>query len=191
MGCDIHFRVEFYAPEQTLVWTPEGLKVATDPASWAWRPAETLTPNEDLARYQKIFDDGHCTQEQLDAWIRKEPRYSLSYEHRFYTRRNYALFYKLSGVREWDNGIVPMSMYGNGLPDDMSPEVQEELEEWGDDLHSQTHYTLTRLLEEDWDAFDQEHYSGFSSTIINMQVVALQNCGGNTDHVRAVFGFDN
>lgn len=171
MGCDIHFRVEFFAQEETVIPDGRGSVEVDTLGEWNWRPAERLTPNPYFGAYSG------------------EPALTVAYEDRFYTGRNYSLFYKLSGVRDGEN-IEPMSD-GNGLPDDMSPEAFAELDPADLDLHSHTHYTLTELLEVDWDAFDTEHHAAFAGTVAQMHVVAIEKCGGNTDWVRAVFAYDN
>lgn len=196
MGCDIHFRVEYYAPTETVTLKDGQVVVAQDGPP-RWQPAEKLSPSRMRLRWEEELQTpvelrlGQSTDAQLKAWISLEPEMELAYEDRFYTGRNYPLFYKLAGVRGEYEDIEPMSDYGNGLPDDMSPEVADELGDDGD-LHSHSHYTLTELLDEcDWQEFDRQSGAAFYETILKMHVVAIEKCGGNTDHVRAVFAFDN
>lgn len=209
MGCDIHFRVEFYGPAETVVPDGSGGVKVEPEGGFAWQPAEKLTPN----RYRQMWLDqltvpyetrvkeagqqgGHAiTDEALRAYAAEEPELSLAYEDRFYTGRHYGLFYKLSGVRGPYENITPMTglddWESNGFPDDVSDEVDADIGLQDGDLHSHTHYTLTELLEVDWQKFDEEYEAGFYPTILQMQAVAIEKCEGDTDKVRALFSYDN
>lgn len=59
----------------------------------------------------------------------------------FYTGRNYTLFGKLAGVRGMDEPMV----YPRGLPEDVSPEVQEEYNKFEGCAHSETWYDMYEL----------------------------------------------
>jgi len=75
----------------------------------------------------------------------------------FYSGRNYDLFAILAGVRNgrgfaWVNtgdGFVPLSP-PKGLPLDVSPEVQQESDNWDCDGHSHSWHTVADLLAYDW-----------------------------------------
>lgn len=75
-----------------------------------------------------------------------------------YIHRNYRLFSILANVRNGfgfagcDTGdpLVPISM-PKGLPDDVSPEIKNESENWGCDGHSHSWFTLADLKSYNWD----------------------------------------
>lgn len=220
MGCDIHFRVEYYGPEETVVLENGALSVRMDGES-RWHPAERLSPS----KYRKMWEDqlalppekrsGNATDEQLREWIEEEPKLALDYDDRFYTGRNYGLFWMLTGTRGPQEGAIPIPVqlgettledissnwgYGRGIPEDVCPEVGEELAEDDGDLHTHSWYTLDELLNADWseatypmaDGQRMPYFaSGFDQTLLLMQAVAIEKCGGDTTRVRAVFAYDN
>ena len=173
MGADIHVRVEYLAPGET-VSVVNGVPTVTQDGPEEWVPAEPPTPNP-------------------WAHLSGEPAFHIAYEDRFYTGRNYALFWKLSGVRGPYEGVEPMceDECGNGFPDDASPEVRDSLDPDCLDFHSHTHYTLTELLLENWAEFDRQFGANFEKTVLDMQALAIEKTNGNTDHVRFLCCYDN
>jgi hypothetical protein len=200
MGCDIHFRVEYYGPIETVVQNDNGEITVAPEGEYAWQPAEAISENEWIIRWKQNLADGRITQEQYDALIAKEPPFRLNYNDRFYTGRNYALFGFLSDVRTaWDNPICGPDHPNFGtLPGDVSPEIEDELSVDDVDLHSHGWLTLTELLAANWEelteAGKQHNYdpaADFKDTLTLMEAVALEKCDGNTDHVRAIWAYDN
>lgn len=198
MGTDIHFRVEYYGPVETVVQNDNGEIVVQADGDMAWVPAEKYAENKYIVQWRERLKRGEITQEQFDAWSKFEPDITLNYEDRFYTGRNYALFGKLSGVRRGTyNPIVGEGHPRFGtIPEDSCPEIAEELSVDDPDLHSHGWATLTELLEADWsdlerDEEDKYGWSGFGNTLRSMQAVAIEKCGGNTDLVRAIWAYDN
>ena len=196
MGCDIHFRVEYYSPEETVGFDDNGNIVVVKSDECSWKPAERLAPNSDIKRFKELVANGRITQEQFDSYIEDEPLYTLNYEDRFYTGRHYQLFGKLSGVR--DGSFDPLVGDGHPnfgkVPDDVSEEVLAELDPGDFDLHSFGWLTLKELLEADWSDLHQEGHFGnsrFGETLAAMQAVAIEKCGGNTEHVRAIWAYDS
>jgi hypothetical protein len=62
--------------------------------------------------------------------------------------RNYGLFGFLADVRNYSHS--PVIAEPRGLPDDVSPELRAEYDEWGD-CHSTSWLTLAELLAYDYD----------------------------------------
>jgi hypothetical protein len=96
-----------------------------------------------------------------------------------YGSRNYRLFGVLAGVRgaEDPNFTRP----NRGVPDNASAEYHRQAE--GEDWHSHTWYTLTELLERNWDDFSE------FKEVVNTLKERLGD--GDTDDIRIVFFFDN
>lgn len=63
--------------------------------------------------------------------------------------RSYSMYGFLAGVRNYSH-CEPLSE-PKGLPDDLSPEVAKEAEEWAGDGHSHSWLTLKELLAFDYD----------------------------------------
>ena len=203
MGCDIHFRVEYYGPIETVVRNDEGQIAVAPEGDFAWQPAERYSENkwhtEFVAKY-KAGEYPDMTQEEYEAEIRYSPPMDIAYGDRFYTGRNYALFCKLSQVRGDDLEAIcgPDHEHYNTLPEDVSPEVENELSLDDLDLHSHGWLTLTDLLAADWSdltALTAPHgwdgFAEFKQTLTLMEAVAIEKCGGDTDCVRAIWAYDN
>ena len=87
----------------------------------------------------------------------EESRLIVDYDDRFYGQRNYDLFAMLADVRNGRGfagcvtgaGFNPIST-PKGPPDDISPEVKRESDEWGVDGHSHSWLTLAELKAYDW-----------------------------------------
>jgi hypothetical protein len=126
MGCDIHIFAEV---KKKGKWE----KVSKSFKNPYYRPGE---PNN-------VDDDGYeWNSEKSDS-----P----------YSGRNYDLFAILANVRnghgfagcDTGNGFIPISD-PKGLPDDVSKEIKVESDGWGSDGHSHSHFTLSELLDYDW-----------------------------------------
>lgn len=94
------------------------------------------------------------------AEIRTSPTgsWEVLNDDNLYDGRNYSLFAMLADVR---NGVgfagsdtgVPVTPIDKprGLPDDVSPAIRKESDDWGVDGHSHSFFTLAELLAVDWD----------------------------------------
>lgn len=128
--------------------------------------------------------DIHVHVERLDSdgsWAYQEPpEIELYYYPKsmakpcmgryWYWGRNYTLFSLLAGVR---NGIesfygpatghylTPMSL-PRGIPDDVSPELRQEYDDWDLDGHSHSWFTLRELMLFDYDT-TQARFAGMVS----------------------------
>jgi hypothetical protein len=80
---------------------------------------------------EKVFGHGGLTAEPFD-W------------------RDYGLFGFLADVRNYSRS--PVIAEPRGIPDDVSPEVLGEYDEWGVDAHTPTWLTAAELLAYDYDA---------------------------------------
>lgn len=105
-----------------------------------WQSADTWEPN-------KYYEDG-------DEY---EPQYTIPYENRFYSGRNYGLFAILADVRngvgfagvKTGKGFNPIAP-PRGLPDMLSEQVRMEADSWNGDGHNHSWFTLQELLDYDW-----------------------------------------
>ena len=120
------------------------------------------------------------------------------------TRRNYELFAKMAGVRNWDDsGIEPISP-PRGLPEDASFTTQfDNYAHWGDDGHSHSYLALPELVElKEWAReqnfreelpgwwFEEQFGFLFSNSITQLDEYRKGYPEGVED-VRLVFWFDN
>ena len=103
----------------------------------------------------------------------------------YYRDRNYKLFEILAGVRGDEDNAISLP---RGIPRDASFGYKTMVKQWSSDGHSHSYYTLTELLEIDWDKYDNV-YSNFDS--IKNSLERMKSIDSNTDNVRAVFFFDN
>jgi len=218
MGCDIHFRVEYYAPDETVA-VEEGKIVVVPEGGGSWRPAERVSRGIDRTIWEKVLATPkeqrdprfeHVTDNDLRTWIQTTPEFEVTYQDLFYSGRNYGLFWMLTGTRgTYDPTPLPVQLgevtleelkqswgRGRGLPEDVSPEVREHIPDDDVDLHTHSWYTLAELLAADWSEADRYGHgpymgSSFGDTILAMQAVAIEKCGGDTTKVRAVFAYDN
>jgi hypothetical protein len=91
--------------------------------------------------------------------------------------RNYILFAKLAGVRNY-NDYIPLSE-PRGVPKDASKEWKKLLKDWGQDIHSESYYLFSELV-----------YAKGYSKHWDKGLDALQE-KYPTDTLRLMFGFDN
>ena len=92
--------------------------------------------------------------ESVDEWEDEDGYTSVVYDKRYYSSRNYDLFALLANVRNY-HGTTPIKN-PIGLPSDVSDVVKQHSEDYGVDGHSHSYYTLTELLEIDWDGAIKE-----------------------------------
>jgi hypothetical protein len=90
---------------------------------------------------KKISEKWECLNEIED----NEGTLSTSYKKEIYHERNYSLFALLAGVRN-SAGVKPISE-PRGLPEDVSEIVKRISDQWNDDGHSHSYYTLKELLD--------------------------------------------
>jgi hypothetical protein len=98
-----------------------------DQATGQWRKVTDLFPLDDFDRkfYGKEMGD------EPFGW------------------RNYGMFGFFADVRNYSHS--PVLAPCRGVPDDASPEVRDDWEEWGVDAHSATWYSVAELLAYDYD----------------------------------------
>lgn len=184
MGTDIHLRVEYRAPRETVVLRDGEIQVAPvgDPA---WTPAEKLTRKEDIPLnrfYLENLDDPEIARE----W-EKMPSWELARKDRFYTARDYAVFGALAGVR----GSLNEQWEPRGIPEDASLEVLEEMKSWGFDGHTHSWQRLDELLAVDWKDLLGYVESPWQDLLTRLEALAIEKCNGDRTAVRIVYLFDN
>lgn len=121
-------------------------------------------------------------------------------------KRNYKLFAKLAGVRNYDN-IKPISE-PKGLPEDISYLVKQSFESWGTDAHSASYITGEEIIKLDSWLEESKPYSEDTICMANSLEYGVLHCylEGNSFSgfyqypkdrpsyildVRFVFWFDN
>lgn len=189
MGCDIHLRVEYLAPSETLA-NPTLEVIAEGPPEWT--PAEPLTHKKDSSSGKWLLQGiaegkGQDYQDEYDNM----PTWDVEYADKFYTGRDYTLFSALTGTRGggqlWEE---------RGFPEDASEAVREDYEGWGLDGHTPSWQTLDELLGVDWKrVFDEEHPGYINrewmECLERLKDLAFAKCAGDQTHVRIVYWYDN
>lgn len=186
MGTDIHLRVEYRVPGETValvngeitVVPAEGLEGAP-----RWAPAEKLTPKEQVESNKYYL--ARLNDPDVKAEWDEKPSMELAYTDRFYHGRHYDLFRSLAGVR--GHG-VPGVWEDRGFPTDASDEVREDYQSWGFDGHTPSWQTLAELLAYDWDELGNDNWL---TCLERMKNVADTLCDGDQTAVRIVYWFDN
>lgn len=112
----------------------------------------------------------------------------MPYNEHYYNGRNYYLFSILADVRNgYGDGYVEYICETKGVPDDASIGYKHIVNMWGGDGHSHSYFTLSELLDIDWDKYNKDGWiDSFLSTIDRMKEI-----DSDSDKVRAVFFFDN
>ena len=88
--------------------------------------------------------------ESVDEWNTEDEEYlHVEYENKFYISNYYSTFALLANVSNYHE-IEPISQ-PRGLPADISKEVRKASEQWGENAHSHSYFTLKELLKYDWD----------------------------------------
>lgn len=103
--------------------------------------------------------------------------------------RDYGLFATLAGVRG-DNPIE----YPKGIPEDCSPEYRKLCEDWGDDGHSHSYFTLRELLDAapNYSEYRKQSLDGFILHLNN--IIKMLDIWVNKEEMekyRVCFFFDN
>lgn len=124
----------------------------------------------------------------MDKWklydeVSEYEYWEVERESRFYSGRNYWLFYFLAGVRDGEVGPISPP---KGVPEDASDAYNFIVKSWMGDGHSHSYFTLTELLNIDDDIWDKIEAPEFRKTLKKMKEL-----DSNTDNVRACFFFDN
>lgn len=103
--------------------------------------------------------------------------------------RDYTLFATLAGVRG-DNPIeVP-----KGIPEDCSPEYRKLCEDWGDDGHSHSYFTLRELIDAapNYSEYRKQSLDGFILHLKNIiEVLDIWDNEKEMEKYRVCFFFDN
>jgi len=193
MGCDIHLRVEYLAPSETLK-NPTLEVVPEGPPEWTF--AEKLTHKDESGAGKWLLEKIAAVDTVGVGDYRDEydglPTWDVEYEDKFYTGRDYALFSALAGVRGRDHQIWEE----RGFPEDACDNVREDYEAWGEDGHTPSWQTLDELLQVDWKALFDRAHAGYvnkewAEALERLKDLAYAKCDGNQTHVRIVYWFDN
>lgn len=104
-------------------------------------------------------------------------------------RRDYTLFATLAGVRG-DNPIERPK----GIPEDCSPEYRKLCEDWGDDGHSHSYFTLRELIDAapNYSEYRKQSLDGFILHLKN--IIKMLDIWVNKEEMekyRVCFFFDN
>jgi hypothetical protein len=193
MGCDIHFFVEKYNSETGRWEAVSGpnptIEEYRHQARWLRTRGEEVNIKraEDLEKQADRIESGDALREITSRW-EFDWNAPKVYEGWLYSGRNYALFTVLANVRS-RHGYEVIST-PRGLPDDVSDEVNQYLDEDGD-LHSRSYLTLNELLEYDWlrPGYEEAGLTAFyEDSIVKLMELSSKTNGND---VRIVFGFDN
>ena len=117
-----------------------------------------------------------------DKWNSDKNGCRDNWEDQYYDSRNYQLFSILAGVRGEHSPIVEPS----GIPEDVSTGYEYMCDQWEGDSHSHSYYTLTELLNVNWEEYDDCYLDDFLQSIER-----LKEIDEDTDNVRMCFFFDN
>lgn len=125
----------------------------------------------------------------VDSMIYENPMYGEGFRPLSYYGRDYTLFATLAGVRG-DNPIESPK----GIPEDCSPEYRKLCEDWGDDGHSHSYFTLRELLDAapNYSEFRKQSLDGFILHLNN--IIKMLDIWVNKDEMekyRVCFFFDN
>jgi hypothetical protein len=111
----------------------------------------------DIHLYVERREAGKWVPADRWTWDEEEGRWTVKYDDRVYSDRNYDLFAILADVRNGYGfagvptgvGFIPISK-PRGLPADVSDRIREEAESWGCDGHSHSFHTVAQLMAYDW-----------------------------------------
>lgn len=162
MGCDIHL---FAQRRIKQPWYKAWLGHKD-----RWVSVDKYSPNEDYGKW-----DG-------------EPEFTIKSEDRIYTDgRNYNLFCALCGVRSYHfNDNPPMISEPKGLPPNLCPEIQREVDNYGSDGHSHSWNFLKEL-----ESFDWSSYGKTCDDFRNEVIPKLRAITNNPEDIMIVYFFDN
>jgi hypothetical protein len=118
----------------------------------------------------------------VDKWNYDRDGWRTNWEDLYYEERNYQLFSILADVRGDYSPIVEP----RGIPEDASTGYKYMCDRWDGDAHSHSYYTLTELLNVNWEEYDDCHLNDFLKSIERMKGI-----DEDTDNIRMCFFFDN
>ena len=171
MGCDIHWCTERFSSDRDYDG-PRSKKEERDLKLSLIEGSEIEPRWISADKWQFEEEDG-------------EEGYWAIYPNAYYKSRNYGLFDLLAGVRSY--GASAVICPPRGIPEDCSDGYEEITKQWEGDGHSHSYFTLTELLEIDWDKFKNDYFLDEFLKALE----AMKGIYSNTDNVRAVFFFDN
>ncbi len=159
MGCDIHFFTERFTKDNNY----DGPRSKSE---------------ERDRKLDSILDDDNVIPRWVsaDKWEFEDDYWSVIDE--LYSGRDYNLFEKLAGVRGYDENAICSA---RGFPLDSSTGYTTMVGQWDGDGHSHSFFTLTELLNENFDDYEE-----FKDTVESMKSI-----DPDPDNVRCVFFFDN
>ena len=158
MGCDIHFFCERFSDEPI-----------------------TNGPVDRDEKLHTLLDESEPRWITADEWILEDGEWEIN--DNFYDgRRSYHLFGVLAGVRTWDYDETICEP--RGIPSDASYAYKYMCDEWDDDAHSHSYFTLEELLEVDWTSKDLKWFQ-------NTTIKKMKSVDPDPKKIRAVFFFDN
>lgn len=179
MGCDIHFFVERY----TSVPITSGPRDISEERN---NKLENILENSEPV-YRWITADTWKLEREI--YLNKKSDYwSISYDNEYYGDRNYYLFSVLADVRNYRSNIIPISE-PRGIPEDASSAYKHIVDQWDSDGHSHSYFTLTELLNVDWEEYNDGEYNHCGSFLETIE--RMKKIDPNPDNVRCVFFFDN
>ena len=125
----------------------------------------------------------------IDSMIYENSVYGEGFKPLSDYGRDYTLFATLAGVRG-DNPIK----YPKGIPEDCSPEYRKLCEDWGDDGHSHSYFTLRELLDAapNYSEYRKQSLDGFILHLNN--IIKMLDIWVNKEEMekyRVCFFFDN
>lgn len=179
MGCDIHWYTERFTKDQNYDG-PRDLKEERDNKLSLVLESD---PSEAVGRWISADKWEYESYDDED-----DPYEGYWSNTAFYRGKNYGLFELLAGVRGDENKAITSS---RGVPEDCSFGYRTIVEQWHRvndcDGHSFSYFTLSELLEIDWEKYREEYYlDEFLEALNNMKAI-----DSNYDNVRALFFFDN
>lgn len=138
------------------------------------------TKNEDMS--WGLFTDYIQITGEETRRTQEEYKAMYGYYESLYISRDYDLFSVLAGVR---GDLEPID-YPIGFPDDCSQDFLDVMKSWGSDAHSETHYTLDKLLEYFELPENAERFRYFSELLIQIRKLKKY-----AEDIRLLIFFDN
>lgn len=165
MGCDIHVYMER--------WTNSN----------KYDGPKDLTEDRDN-KLNELLENEPTTFRwvSVDKWNYDGNGWRTNWQDLYYDGRNYQLFSILADVRGDYSPIVEP----RGIPEDASTGYKYMCDRWDGDAHSHSYYTLTELLNVNWEEYDDCHLNDFLKSIERMKGI-----DEDTDNIRMCFFFDN
>jgi hypothetical protein len=165
MGCDIHVYMER--------WTNSN----------KYDGPKNLAEDRDNKLNELLENEpSHFRWVSVDKWIYEEGRWEIDWNEHYYDGRNYHLFSILADVRGDHSPIAEP----RGIPQDASTGYKYMCDQWDGDAHSHSYYTLTELLNVNWEEYGDCYLDEFLQSIERMKEI-----DEDSDNVRMCFFFDN